>query len=1158
MTFCSNNNVSPSMQIEYASGSSPGRMPTHLRAPEVQSGYALYPDLGEGNIRNGWYIICPKETRNLVKNPTFFNDLSDWTTFNAQLSRTNVNSFDSGFSGLIRGSGDIVTADRRAYIETEIEAFTPGYNYVFSGYLWIPQIWDSQDPLIGTISIVDDDGVTVEEVFSEKLDKFQKWQRIAITKAIRPDATSVFVRINLRSQDQQELLPPYPPTGFFNLISEYLYVDMLQFELGVTPTTPFHGDYRTCATPVLDTCEPYRWLGIPHRSISERTECTRDGGELVSLSSLGFEILEHTGHGAPPVRDIFFDYANRPGGEYQKTVVDTNVLTLSGYICERTLKELECAIFDLQDKIFPDISVCGRGGLMLLVYVHETCENRDCDPERYLAYCVSYIQGFEGVRNNLYQQRIALQFRAHQPFPFEWPGHTAHPLDFNSVITEKSLVKIGLDEVRGYPLENRDYRTFSCTNEKDKFIIGGMFDDGVNDIDESQNIAVFDCNEICEYEFLGGTAGGAVNVSIRDAEGKIIVGGDFTMPYRNIAVYHPELDAFSGVGAYSGGEVLSLAAPFWADIVAGTANSVHIIITEGSGSSATSTELIFGTDGVVEAFAVDPEGALYAFGAFTMIDGVAAAGIARFDVNTSGCLDINNASWESLGFSLDGDVRAADVQGDTIYIGGNFTTATPDLVEQCDTVEGNKMESKGGNQEVRFSNVGGNIFRLDFQLLNPLSQSFANEAFFTTPNTERMVRFTAKSTLGTTYVFLIPEDAIVGFDFATINLGPPALYTVSIDVDITYVLTGVCATLNPDLVDQIRIDLALIQTYSGIQYPNGIGIDDSINSVTLQAVQRVEGFQGDPVAVNNVGCINGDNITALGDGIPVAVNEVFVHPDTGEILVGTEPGSGFTDGLGVWTGREWISYPADLGGIGADNRIIKIDYCNCDLYILFEGGGTSLVPGLTDVQYNGGVEKFDFDLMIHGPGRLHSFSLNQKSVRFCTELQCGEVGRLSFDTGDFVSNSRSLSPSILGGSRYDLALGRCSNLIKFLMTDTDAQTKATIIYSRCYAGVEALCCAEANRVVTVQPVDVCCPRFEIDVRDPTDDDCAQEGFREGDLWLNSESQCPVLFVNVGGECCDEDQGAYNYIGGGGEILLQGDIDAEPDEENALCPPEDDE
>lgn len=1243
MTICNRYDTAPGVEVEYLAGcSQKSNIPSFVLAPEIQTGYPLYAGDDEG-----WHIIISQEAYNLVKNPTFFNDTNEWTESNSLLLRSNVNSFDMGFSALIRGTGDTITADRRAYIETETEGFAPGQTYVFSMYLWMPELFDSQDPVMGTVSIVDSDGIIDEEVFSGRIESYGKWVRIAVSKTIRTTATSVLLRVNLRSQDQRELPPPYNLTGEFNLEEEYLFADMAQFEQGSTPTTPFHGSSIACTGGECSDCcnDAYKWLSTFHESISYRSTCARDGGVLLSLHDMGFDILEHTGHGAPPVRDIFYDYTNRPGGKYQKTVVDTNVLTLSGYLCDKSLKELECNIFGLQGAIFPDISGCNRQ--MLLVYGHGSsdCGNIDCDPERYLAYCVSYIGGHEGVRNNLFQQRIALQFRAHDPFPFEWPGQTAHALEFDTIISIGAAVaKIGVNEIRGYPLiEQADYNTLTCAGEQDKFLLGGDFSWG-----DSMNVLVHDCDEICPQELVG-----EVNTSTRDSAGNIIFGGAFLSPYSNLAIYYPDIDSWADMG-YTGEEVLSVLAPFWAEAVVGAVDGVHII---------TSTDMTFyPTDGPVNALAMIPSGDLYAFGEFTTIDGVAAVNIAKLEFPE--CLNIDDAEWKSLGTTLNGAVTTAHSYGDKIYIGGEFTEATPDAIGTCIIINGFKTESKGASQEVRFEDntpMAG-LITLRFIVVNTVAQGFANFCL-TGADTERMIRISATSTLGTVYNFIFHEDSVVASDVATINefncdvnttnmaaanatadstpvgtdtltfavagdattvateiaaaliienqqianeqavtlfeidtdqglysFAPSALlsdvagvltfddslvdtwpfdgavivndisyetldncttirYVIEITIDKSYTLTsGSCAQDNPALVEDIDDAIRLSAVFAALNYPAGLGIDDTLNNVVIQCVQLDTSYQGDSTGLNYVAVIDGDNIGPVGNGLSSAPNVIFVNPDTGEVLAGTD------DGLYIWAGREWNKYPGMFGSACGDQPVIDLDYCNGSLYILYEGSGSSILPGQTNVNYLGGISSYDFELVLHGPGQLHSFTHCKKAMRFCTDLQCGETARFDFNNGSFKSGDRDMGATVLGGSRYDIALATCDNPIKVLITGAEASTRATLLYRRQYAGIEALCCSQAGRAAGAKAVtialglddlDPCCHELFIKARSPSIDDCVSEGYDEGDIWYNAagdcnsgnSASCPSLFISIDKECCDYEANTLNLIDQDGNVLL---------------------
>lgn len=72
-----------------------------------------------------------------------------------------------------------------------------------------------------------------------------------------------------------------------------------------------------------------------------------------------------------------------------------------------------------------------------------------------------------------------------------------------------------------------------------------------------------------------------------------------------------------------------------------------------------------GANGAVKAVTSAGAGNIYAGGAFTSIQGVAANGVAKW----------NGTAWSPLGSGVNGTVNSILVSGSDIYVGGNFTTA---------------------------------------------------------------------------------------------------------------------------------------------------------------------------------------------------------------------------------------------------------------------------------------------------------------------------------------------------------------------------------------------------------------------------------------------------------------------------------------------------
>lgn len=1136
-------NAKQKQSVTYSPSGGPQRYIRQLRMVQpVVTGYDLYNE--EFDDETGFYFVCPQEATNLIKNPTFYKDLWGWSNFNAQSQRTNAWAFDSGFSIMINGSGDDVTAERREYVETEIDNFVPGEYYTFSMYAWLPWDWDVSDLIMGTISIVDIDGGGVEdEVFSDKISNFGVWERLTVTKQINTTAERVVVRLNLRSQDQQSNNPPdYLPTGNYNLATEYIFFDYGQFELGIDATTPFHGDYQTCDDNCDMGCRDdwYTWVGTPHRSASKRSGCARDGGVLCSFHSLGAQVLSHTGHSAPPVRDISYPYANKPGEYYQKTAVDARILTFTLAFCG-TLKDLECELFQFGEKFFPD--TCGCRGEFLLVYRYKSCDQAPCNPERDIAICASYIGGAEGARDNLFQQRITLQFKAHNPFWFSWPGHQSKAISFNQFSLTEQIIRLNSDgSIASLPIgDSLNLTTAACLAGGDKTVIGGDFSSPNGGVDCINNVAVIDCQDICE-DTIGTNS--PVSVAITDGAGNVIVG----TTGGQLVIYY----ASGGQGSfpgYPGGYVRSIVAPFWAQIAVGTTDGVYVMKNDG-------TWLSYITDFTVYGLAMEPNGNLIAVGSFNVIDGVAANGIARFNVNATGCLDADTGVWEAFDFGFDGKITAVAVDPNTgsIYLGAGSATATvPNTEAICDTSDQESFTSSGSNQEIRFTNLGGGIYTLELRLTNIITREKLAQC-------TSYIRVTASSTTGTKYNFL--------FGTHNITAGPTtgaagALWTISWNIDVNAALGDPCATQNTDFITELTETTDFLTFVTPLTLPGGVGIDNEVSSVTGQCVTLTTTYSADPVSFNGVLKIDGDTAVALGDGTPIPVNTIMVHPDTGEVWAGFDvPSDPYRDGLAIWNGQTWSSFPGYLGS-DTQRSVLSLNYCgpDCSVIIVFEGGGASVVPGYTDIQYNGSAANADAKLIIQGPGKVEYFSHNGSGnkAQLCLELQCDEIATINYGSGSLSSNfRRQLGSSILAGSRLDICLNKCDNPFSLFIdpTTTDATTHATMLWNDYHWGIEGLCCGkgvageDGNTPTDVPDINTtCCKTLWQQARNPNDQDCAGQGYQNGDLWVNLFGYCKRLFISTADTCVDDaecDPEKIGYVDSTGAYLVD-------EFGNSICP-----
>ena len=1101
----------PQVTLQYKKGQ-PGKTPIYTAVTEIPPPHLLYPFI-EGERETGWYFIEPCQAINLVPNPTFFNDLGGWDNFNSRMQRTNEWAFDSGYSLRLSGSGDTVTPERREYAEIEIFDYLTGIPYVASGRIYRPQQYDTQDILMGTISIAytEDDGMNFTEVFSQQ-GRVGFWDEIWVATSIPDTATNVYLRVNLRTQDQRELSPPFDLTGNVNQQLEFIYADTLQFEQGVEPTTFFHGDTIPCE-PTMTCQGGYRWIGTPHASQSERSACARDGGKLIHWSELGVQVISHTGHSAPPVRDIDFTYTNRPGSFYQKTAIDPRILTFNVLCCDQTLEELECCVFDLQNKIMPNVGLCT--GKFLLVYRHGNCRS-SCNSERDSAICVTYIGGAEGDRVTNHEQRMALQFKAHDPEFFAWPGHSSVGIDLANVTVSNKVLKINSDgTLTGFPIQQGiTIKDVACLAGQNRVVIGGEFD-SIDGLDTQTNLAIFSCDEICQ---LGTGFNGQVCLTETNSFGDVIVGGDFTTPFTNLGIFYGS----GGIGSfpgYPGSTPVALQAPFWGQVVvADDNNQIHILDNDFVWQT-------FDTNGLVNDIAIDIYGNIVIVGEFTQVDDINASFAAIYNVNVDNCLDLTTAVWESTGSEFNAAMNsvAIDTGNNAYYLGGDATITTPTQENTCIVTTIDTETSKGNDQQLRFTQIAGNTYEVELRL-----DSFtARNKIFDCLNDADTVRITATNPTGGAYNILITNPQFGGATIAGPNVDGHLIVTITVDVGIT--IGEPCATQNPTLETEnadSNADIVLLSTFDISNPTAGLGVDDAINNVVIECLEIATTFQGDDIQINNFACITNGNVTGLGNGISEVVNDVFIHPETNHIWVGT------ASGIRIWNGFDWCPFAGEIGNDKA--AVSKITYCqdDCSIIILHDQDFATLTAGNANAEYLGNFENYNAQLVVHGPGNLEQFNheLANKSIKFCTQLTTGEIATYNFGTGAFSSNVRpQLGHTVLPGSTSNIIINKCDNPVSLYMDGDSGCSGAVLLWRDSYWGIEGQCCQERR----CPPVNQCCEEILFH-REP---DCEDSpNYPVGQTLAHSFCGCITLYVNLGEEC--EQEG--DYIVNGEYVLLNGD------------------
>ncbi len=495
-------------------------------------------------------------------------------------------------------------------------------------------------------------------------------------------------------------------------------------------------------------------------------------------------------------------------------------------------------------------------------------------------------------------------------------------------------------------------------------------------------------------------------------------------------------------GAYQEGKELDLYADFPAE---------HIVKRDPQGNwckwnGSAYESLITGLNGEVYCMAEAPDGKIYVGGAFTDAGGITTADrVARWNPVTE--------AWEALGIDYTGAtvnyVRAMafDANGD-LYIGGFFTN----------------LGGSNGDHIVKITGLDGT------PVISPLGTGLSSVC----------------------YAIAIGADGSVyaGGEFSSAggvaNTGRIAKWNGSAWSALS---TGLSIAVT-----------ALVFAPNGVLYIGGAFKDAAYpylckwNGSAFSAVDKSTDINGIvwTLAVGETGWLyvggqftdaggiaNADYIArwsgskweALGSGTDDAVYEIAIK--SGKVYVSgafTKAGSlTLTDLAAVWSNGAWQPLDIDLPSYGYVRSILPAS--DGSLYI----GGTFTTTGSTpDANAETGIVALNLNvasasantypfMQIHGPGTLKSITNYRtgKSVMFDgLTLQAGEWISLNFDPLQLSFRSGwagrgNLMRYIIPGSDYgDFYVSPGANYISLWMDDTDANTKASIVWTPKFWGID--------------------------------------------------------------------------------------------------------
>lgn len=413
-----------------------------------------------------------------------------------------------------------------------------------------------------------------------------------------------------------------------------LVIGFIQVEEKTYATTPCAGHLPGCT-----------WGGEYHNSQSTRSSQSRSGGRVYDLESYGFNVIEVTGAGMPPLIQKEQEQSLLDGAIYKGSKVGKRIFILSGQVEGTSIPDLHSKRKDLIDAIKPDLVNSAQPFILRFTGANSS---NPIDIE-----CV-YDSGLEfskGVDTG-YIENTPITLIAYDPYWHDLPYSSVELAETASLATTThAIAKLsGTWSNMDQGVDGDIYGLIPAINGT-LFVIGAFTHAGS---------AATTVNRIAKWDgtawsALGGTPGcnGAIYAAVEAPNGDIYVGGAFTTSggttTNHVAKYTPSTDVWSALG--SG-------------------------VTKG-------------VDNDVNALAIDQNGILYIGGTFANAGGSAATRIVKYNPTTN--------AFTTMGTGASSTVRALAVGLDnTVYIGGDFATLNGVTCTRLGKWNGSAFSAVGG------------------------------------------------------------------------------------------------------------------------------------------------------------------------------------------------------------------------------------------------------------------------------------------------------------------------------------------------------------------------------------------------------------------------------------------------------------------------------
>jgi hypothetical protein len=326
---------------------------------------------------------------------------------------------------------------------------------------------------------------------------------------------------------------------------------------------------------------------------------------------------------------------------------------------------------------------------------------------------------------------------------------------------------------------------------------------------------------------------------------------------------------------------------------------------------------ITGADGSLSATAVDGSGNLYIGGSFTVVGGVIANGIAKWD----------GTNWSALGSGMNGWVGQLAVSGNNVYAAGGFTMAGGKAANYIAKWDGTNWSALG-------SGLSGDVYALAVSGSNLYAAGLSTTASHTVANYIVKWDGSAWSALGSgmemecsTFPPPCPPPMVSALAVSGTNLYAGGRFNIA---------GGVSATN--------------IAKWDGNAWSAlGSGMSGSVHALAVSGSNLYAGGgDGGPKAANYIAKWDGSTWSALGSGVDYSVYALAVSGT--DVYAGGEfatAGGTPASYIARWDGNSWSAL-----GPGVDSYVYALAVSGSNLC----AGGLFKRAGATSLNY---IAKWD-------------------------------------------------------------------------------------------------------------------------------------------------------------------------------------------------------